>query len=452
MLTTRAPDLRHPDYQVKAPNARREKPWLPHKHIFLQLDGLQPDDAVNYFQSLLKLPPTPRLDLPFREDLLALFEIVQRLPLAISLLSVQLKNRQVLDVRKEIEELMVQSPDNPLLASLNLSVSRLDPEVKKWLPRLGVFQGGAMEDILLQVTGLGQIDDDSEVAQARKLLIAMRNEDTNAIFRLVMQVQGQNIPDEIELPPLPEELVQQLLQMAREQSSGLEAMLANKPQTELAEGMDEETWRKLRIELEATGLIRAEALENGRIFLKFHPTLASAMWSRLTEPEQQQLLSRHHQSYYQLSLYLHFEDNKNPFLARGIAQRELPNLLYALRGSIAAGEDFAADFVDIVNNFLEYFGLNQDRKDLTERAQHINAEVGSQTWYITRSNYGNQLKKAGHYTEAEVVFQEILAVLGANPSFERCSMLLQLGRCYRSLGQIERAVTIYRLALEEVQC
>ena len=174
-------------------------------------------------------------------------------------------------------------------------------------------------------------------------------------------------------------------------------MLANHPQTELAEGVNEETWRKLRTQLEATGLIRSEALENGQTFLKFHPTLAPAMWSRLTEPEQQQLLSRHRLRYYQLSNYLYFEDDKNPFFARAIAQRELPNLLYAVRGSIEAGEDFAVEFVRNVNFFLQVFGLNQDREDLTEKAQHIGGEVGSQSWFMTLDNTGEQLWNAGRY-------------------------------------------------------
>ncbi|MFZ4558349.1 MAG: tetratricopeptide repeat protein, partial [Pseudanabaena sp.] len=213
----------------------------------------------------------------------------------------------------------------------------------------------------------------------------------------------------------------------------------------------ETEWHELRTQLEATGLIRAESLSHlgvGVPFLKFHPTLAPAMLSRLTEPEQQQLLSRYRQRYYQLSGYLYFEDDKNPFFTRAIAQRELPNLLYAVRGSIAAGEDFAVDFVDKVNKHLYIFGLNQDRENLTEMAQHMGGEVGSQTWYLTRSNTGEQLCNAGRYAEAEAVFQEILTGLGATPSYNRCVTLGRLGRCYRSTGQPERAAATYRLGLE----
>ena len=388
LLTTRAADLQHPDY----PNQGSLK------HISLPpLQGLSKEDALDYFQRLIKLPPEPQFGLPPREGLLELFNMLDYHPLSLGLLAGQLKQRRALEVHRELAQLVADTPNNPLLASLNLSVSRLDPDIKKWLPRLGIFQGGAMEDMLLKVTGLGQVDEDPEVAQLRKLLAVIRSEDTNALFRLMMQLQGQNIPDEVELPPLPEEMVQELLQFAREQVSELEAMLANHPQTELAEGVNEETWRKLRTQLEATGLIRSEALENGQTFLKFHPTLAPAMWSRLTEPEQQQLLSRHRLRYYQLSNYLYFEDDKNPFFARAIAQRELPNLLYAVRGSIEAGEDFAVEFVRNVNFFLQVFGLNQDREDLTEKAQHIGGEVGSQSWFMTLDNTGEQLWNAGRY-------------------------------------------------------
>ena len=358
LLTTRADDLQHPDY----PNQGSLK------HIALPLRGLSEGDALDYFQSLIKLPPEPKFDLPRREGLLELFNLLDYHPLSLGLLVGQLKQRRALEVHQELAQLVADTPNNPLLASLNLSVSRLDPKAQEWIKRLGVFQGGAMEPDLLAIT---------EIAETE--------------------------------------------------------------------------WHELRTQLEATGLIRAESLSHLGVsvpFLKFHPTLAPAMWSRLTEPEQQQLLSRHRQRYYQLSHYLYFEDDKNPFFARAIAQRELPNLLYAVRGSIAAGEDFAVEFVEKVGKFLGSFGLNQDRENLTEMAQHMGGEVGSQTWYLTQSNRGTQLRDAGRYAEAEEVFKEILAGLGATPSYERCSILGKLGRCYGSTGQPERAVATYRLGLE----
>jgi tetratricopeptide (TPR) repeat protein len=358
LLTTRAADLQHPDYPSQGSL----------KHIPLPLRGLSEGDALDYFQSLIKLPPAPQFGLPPREGLLELFELLDYHPLSLGLLAGQLKQRRALEVHQELAQLVADTPNNPLLASLNLSVSRLDPQAQEWIKRLGVFQGGAFEDDLIAIT---------EIAETE--------------------------------------------------------------------------WHELRTQLEATGLIQAESLSHvgvGVPFLKFHPTLAPAMWSRLTEPEQQQLFSRHRQRYYQLSRYLYFEDAKNPFSARAIAQRELPNLLYAVRGSIAASDDFAVEFLVEVNKFLDNFGLNQDREDLTAMVQHIGGEVGSQTWFMTRSNTGEQLWNAGRYAEAEAVFQEILTGLGATPSYQRCVTLGNLGRCYGSTGQPERAAATYRLALE----
>ena len=258
-------------------------------------------DALDYFQSLIKLPPAPQFGLPPRDGLLELFKLLDYHPLSLGLLAGQLKQRRSLEVHRELGQLVAATPDNPLLASLNLSVSRLDPELKKWLPRLGVFQGGAMEDVLLKVTGLGKTEEDAQVDQVKQILELIRNgAEPRAILSVLL---GMEIPEGF---PIPEEMlqtVQQAIEFANQHDEDLSREVANKPQTELAEGVNGETWRKLRTELEATGLIRAEALENGQIFLKFHPTLAPAMWSRLTELEQQQLLIRHRLSYYQLSGY-----------------------------------------------------------------------------------------------------------------------------------------------------
>jgi hypothetical protein len=135
LLTTRAADLQHRDY----PNQGSLK------HIPLPLRGLSEGDALDYFQSLIKLPPEPQFGLPPREGLLELFKLLDYHPLSLGLLAGQLKQRRALDVHRELAELVADTPNNPLLASLNLSVSRLDPQAQEWIKRLGVFQGGALE-------------------------------------------------------------------------------------------------------------------------------------------------------------------------------------------------------------------------------------------------------------------------------------------------------------------
>jgi tetratricopeptide (TPR) repeat protein len=359
LLTTRMLDFAHPDYPTEGSL----------RHLSMPLGGLgsekYPEDALAYFQSLMKLPPAPQFDPPKRDVLLELFKLVAFHPLSIGLLARQLKVRRPAELGQRLEALIAQTPDNPLLASLNLSLERLDGEAWQCLPRLGVFQGGALESNLVIITGFSK-----------------------------------------------------------------------------------EQWQKLRPALEATGLIQPEHLPGVAVpYIKFHPTLAPALWSRLSSDEQAELLACHRLRYYQLCGYLYHEDHKDPHFARAIAQRELPNLLVAVRGALDAGEEWAVEFVHNVSLFLNYFGLNRDRSLLNQRVERVHGEVGSQAWYLACSNVGEQLFSAGDYPQAAQVFNEILTRLGEQPNYERCVTLSRLGRCWRFQGQPTRAVELYRHGL-----
>ncbi|MGH1393178.1 MAG: CHAT domain-containing protein [Trichormus sp.] len=353
LLTTRTPDFHHPDYPTEGSR----------KHISLSLRGLGQEDALAYFQSVIKLTQAPKFDPPKRGVLLELFKLVDFHPLSIGLLAKQLESRRPAELGQRLEALIAQTPDNPLLASLNLSLERLDAEAMQLLPRLGVFQGGALEVNLLEIT---------EISESQ--------------------------------------------------------------------------WQTLHPALEATGLIQ---VDEG--FLKFHPSLAPALWPRLSPEAQTQLLARYQQWYYTLSTYLDSEDHKNPHFARAIAQRELPNLLYAVDGALNAGPERAVNFVDNVNRFLDIFGLNRDLARLNQRIAQLTGEVGSDTWYLSRKSLGEQLYNAGRYQQAAQVFSEILAELGEQPSYKRCTTLVRLGRCLSSQRQTAQAAEIYRQGLPLAQ-
>jgi tetratricopeptide (TPR) repeat protein len=149
LLTTRDGGLSHADYP--AANSRL--------HQLLSLSGLgnewQPEDALRYFQGLMKLPPVPKWDLPERSALIELFKLVDFHPLSIKLVAYQLKERRVGDLARSLEQLLAAEPlgdkDRCLVASLNLSLERLDADLLELLPRLGVFQGGALEYMILKV-------------------------------------------------------------------------------------------------------------------------------------------------------------------------------------------------------------------------------------------------------------------------------------------------------------
>jgi tetratricopeptide (TPR) repeat protein len=361
LLTTRDGGLSHADYP--AANSRL--------HQLLPLTGLgneqHPEDALRYFQGLMKLPPEPKWELPKRSALIELFKLVDFHPLSIKLVAYQCKERRVGDLARSLAELVAAEPlgdkQRCLIASLNLSLQRLDADLLAVLPRLGVFQGGALEF---------------------------------------------NILDVLEFAP--------------------------------------EQWEKLKAALLRTGLVQ---VEDGGTFLRFHPTLAPVLWGRLTAAEQEELRRRHHQLYYELVDYLYFEDSKNPEGVRAIAKRELPNLLWAVNGVLLddQADNSAATFVNRVNRFLDIFGLKRDRAFLTERLNHIVATVGSRSWYLARSNQGEQLYNAGQYYVAADLFAEILQTLDPSRSFDRVNTLLRLASCGESQGQLTTAAKYLNDAL-----
>jgi hypothetical protein len=104
-----------------------------------------------------------------------------------------------------------------------------------------------------------------------------------------------------------------------------------------------EQWVSLRPALANTGLIQVEDLSHLGVapYVKFHLTLAPALWQELDQEQQTALAARYRQSYCQLSETLYYEDQKNLHAVRAVAQRELPNLLHAVYAALQAEEDFA---------------------------------------------------------------------------------------------------------------
>ncbi|MCV6636572.1 CHAT domain-containing protein [Candidatus Albibeggiatoa sp. nov. NOAA] len=340
---------------------------LVHRHMVLE--GLRETDAVAYLQYLLSLPPEidPNVvhesERSYR-DYARLLGLVKCHPLSIQTLAYLLKTERLARIEKDLSKLMAELPDNPVLASLQLSISRLDDKAQQYLPLLGVFQGGAFENMLLNIT---------------------------------------------EIP--------------------------------------EEKWATLRPLLESTGLIQVETLPNIKYpYLQFHPALSTALASNNAE-----LRQRHQQGYYELSGYLYLEDNKNPLKTRTIVKRELANLLFAVKGALTDASDDAVEFVVKVNKFLNYFGLQRDLAQLNQQAAILAQQVGTDNWFFNQAGYGEQLFNAGHYARATEVFTEILNSLGSDASYQRCSTLIFLGRCFRFQGQATSAIDYYQQGLDTAQ-
>ena len=212
-------------------------------------------------------------------------------------------------------------------------------------------------------------------------------------------------------------------------------------------------WHTLRYNLEATGLVQVETLNGVTVpYLKFHPGLAPVLGARLSEQERQALRNRYRRGYYEMSNFLYEEDSKNPYQARAIEQREMPNFLPALHDAWETGEEWAEEFIDKIKSFMADFGFKSEREALAEHAEEIEAldEEDFQQWFISHSEQGQQFLAEKRFSEAQGLFEEMLDQLGETPSHNRCLTLGRLGRCMRMQEQYDQAVNYYRQKLADL--
>jgi len=203
-------------------------------------------------------------------------------------------------------------------------------------------------------------------------------------------------------------------------------------------------WGKLLPLLETTGLIQVKILSEVPYF-QFHPSLTTALLS-----DNEELRYRYQRHYYELSGGLYHTDVQNLLETRTIVKSELPNLLFAVKGTLAEVTDYAVKFVRNINWFLNFFGLRHESKQLNQQAAKLAGKVRSQNWYLSQSGIGEQLYNAGHYTKAANIFTEILTGLGTTASYSRCSTLGSLGRCFSDQGQTEQSTDYYQKELDEL--
>jgi len=335
------------------------------KHCQITLEQLEKPEAIGYFEALMNLPPSPTYGLPKLAEVEQLCNKINYHPLAIKVLAFQLKNNRINTLSERLDSLLRELPsdmaqaEKSLLASLNLFLENLEPQIQPYLLKLSIFQNGAFENVLQGIV---------------------------------------NIPETL--------------------------------------------WQKLRQSLEASGLIDVENLEGVTVpYLKIHPAIGSRM---LPSKEQQALKKRYCQGYYEFSSFLYEQDNKNPYQARAIEQRELSNLLQALHDSLETGEEWGSRFANQVKSFLVDFGLVAELDDVV-------AETQSQDWFIARSEEAEQLYSTCDYHEAQAKFQEIIDQLENTNNADRCVALGWLGRCMAEQDDLEEALDCFKQGLEELE-
>jgi tetratricopeptide (TPR) repeat protein len=359
LITSRTLAWQHPAYQLQGTKI----------HRVLALKGLEPEDALCFFQSLLNVPPTPTVPhLPDREAVIRLFELVDFHPLSIALLGQQLKIRRPAELGDRLEMLLIEArgdKNRNLVASLKLSLDKLDVQAREWLPRLGVFQGGAFEENLLAIT---------------------------------------------RIPP--------------------------------------DRWSALREKLQSASLINVESLKIAEPYVRLHPTLAPLVWSELSLIDRQEISEVYRQQYYEVSRELY--DALHRGQMSEIDLRELPNLLHAVNAALDAGEEFAMEFANNVNQLLCFFGLGRSAAALRERINLQQFERGSHSWYLALSNKADRLLKEGQSADARAALEELQNGLGTTPTYERCTTLSRLGRCFEEEGRFDLAQRAYQEVLGQV--
>ena len=105
-----------------------------------------------------------------------------------------------------------------------------------------------------------------------------------------------------------------------------------------------------------------------------------------------------------------------------------------MRLALDAGDPDAVDFVDSINKFLTGFGMTREATLLTQHAEKLGGEKGSQAWFLAQTNRGEQLLQSGQAEKAAEVFSNILNTLGDQQTFKRAAILNRLGRCHAKVA------------------
>ncbi len=423
LITTRPMALEHEAYQVRDENADFRQ---------LVLAGLDEKDALHYFEQLLVLSDKPvRLQ---TDELLRWFAKVQFHPLSISLLARSLETEDLANLETRLNQLMLELPNNPVEATLQLVIEQLDEESRRLLPRLGVFQGGAMEDILLGVTELRRFEESPSIKKTRKSIEAKQSDNPQEIIESFG----------LKMESLPQALINSLCREVKEnrEFKFLIEKFSGFPEPRLAQGVNELTWSTLRWQLASIGLIQAEDIF-GQTYIKFHPNLAYFLRLKLSSADKEKLTVRYQQYYYQLSNQLESDDTKNPTKTRAVLRWELPNLLHAAYEVLEVGIVWAVEFGNNVSRFLDIFGLNREKSVLSQLIKITEGKKGFEAFYSVDIHQAKQLFNQGRYQQAEQLFYHLLRKVKKS-SYEHSAVLTHLGNCFEKQGQLIQAEKSYQ--------
>ncbi len=169
LLTSGIANFEHPDYPINNDLV----------HQSLPLSGLAEEDALTYCRHLLTAVLPPQEPFPERDELLNLLKHIVFHPLSIHVLAQALKYYRPIELENDLQALQIKTPDNPLWIILMVLSKhftaeiertgflydwlgkilkrrwtkhiKLNAETRRFLPHLGMFQGGVFEPDLLDI-------------------------------------------------------------------------------------------------------------------------------------------------------------------------------------------------------------------------------------------------------------------------------------------------------------
>jgi hypothetical protein len=144
LITTRNTDIPHPSFTPSKTCLHKE------------LSGLAPSDALELAASILEASSLPR---PPRVPLEELLTFLKGHPLSLQLALPQLRDYSAEQLVEQYQSILphmktgeAKERNESLEVSLRFSLDRLGMDALNWLSRLWIFEGGAMEHVLLMIT------------------------------------------------------------------------------------------------------------------------------------------------------------------------------------------------------------------------------------------------------------------------------------------------------------
>lgn len=380
LITTRNPSIPHPAFTPGKTCLHKE------------LEGLASGDALELAASILEASSLPR---PPRLPLENLLNFLKGHPLSLQLALPQLRDYSAEQLVEQYQTILPtiktgkgEQRNESLEVSLRFSLDRLGEQAKSLLTRLAVFEGGAMENVLLAVTEIPE----AEWNALKPQLVS------TALIR-VEELQGVNVPF-IHFHPT---LVPYLRGEIREQRT---------------ESSDAPTDQSLISNLQTR-------------YWQVYYSLANQLYQ---DDTQHPIQAR--------SIVL----RELPNLKRAL---KLTLEAGALDEAVDFADSIYR-FLDVFGRWMERNEVAAEVDRYTRTKVNTSGRITKRE-YLLESGRGDRLLQQGRAGEAEKVFRALLARLEGEAEYDtrydQTLVLGYLGRCLNAQGRPSQAADFYRRAI-----